>query len=206
MRVVFDAIGQSPDDALNRSWRPLCEPDADFAQLLTFPLAFVVGTAILVLWLVLAPFAPVSPGFVQILCVFAVLVPLHELTHAATFPQRARAGHSTLAFSPLRLKLCAEYDGTLSRTRLVTSLVMPLLVISLLPVLVAALLGRGSTSIALLSLINALVSSDDLLVAILVLAQVPPRALIHMSGGHITWQMAMPSGVAGPPRTARESS
>ena len=125
-----------PTTRVNRSWRPLCEPDADFAQLLTFPLAFVAGTAILVLWLVLAPFAPVSPGFVQILCVFAALVPLHELTHAATFPQRAPAGHSTLAFSPLRLKLCAEYDGTLSRTRLVTSLVMPLLVISLLPVLV----------------------------------------------------------------------
>ena len=201
---MFDPVGRPPDDAVRSIGRgDHCASRILFAQLLTLPLAFVAGTAVLVLWLVLAPFAPVSPGFVQILCVFAALVPLHELTHAALLPQ-APAGRSTPAC--VRFKFCAEYDGTLSRARLVTSLVMPLLVISLLPVLVSALLGRGSTSVALLSLINALVSSDDLLVAILVLAQVPSRALIHMSGGRITWQMAMPSGVAGPPRTARESS
>ena len=61
--------------------RSLQQPDAELAHFLTFPLAFTAGTAVMVLWLVLAPFAPAPIGFVQLVSVFAMLVPLHELTH-----------------------------------------------------------------------------------------------------------------------------
>ncbi len=205
MRFAPVTIGRPSVDPYDARWRSLHQPDAELAHLLTFPLAFVAGTAVLVLWLVLAPFAPVRPEFVQLITVFAVLVPLHELTHAATFPRGTGAGRTTIAFSLRGPRLSAEYDGTLSQARLVTTLLMPMIVISLLPVLATALLGRASTSLALLSLINAVVSSGDLLVAILVLAQVPPAALVRIKGGEILWQVPAAGLSFGPPRTAHPS-
>ena len=178
------------------------QPDAELARLLTFPLAFTAGTAVLVLWLVLAPFAPVPPEFGKLISLFAVLVPLHELTRAATFPHGRGAGRTTIAFSLRGARFSAEYDGTLSQARLVATLLMPMIVISLLPVLAAALLGRAATSLALLSLINAVVSSGDLLVAILVWAQVPPAAVVRIKGCEILWQMPAAGFTLGAPSTA----
>ena len=102
MRFAPATIGRRPVDPYDARWRSLRQPDAEFAQLLTFPLAFVAGTAVLVLWLVLAPFAPVSPrgSFSSSSCSRS-LVPLHELTHAATLPRSAprdaRRSHSRFA-------------------------------------------------------------------------------------------------------------
>ncbi len=205
MRFAPVTIGHPPTDPYDARWRSLHQPDAELARLLTFPLAFVAGIAVLVIWLVFAPFAPVPLEFVQLISVFAVLVPLHELTHAATFPRGTGAGRTTIVFSLRRPRLSAEYDGTLSRARLVTTFLMPVLVISVLPVLAAALLGRASTSVALLSLINAVVSSGDLLVTIVVLAQIPPAALVRIKGSEIMWQMPAAGHARGLPQTADPS-
>jgi len=205
MRFAPATIGPPAVDANDARWRSLQQPDAELAHLLTFPLAFTAGTAVLVLWLVLAPFPPDLPEFGTLISLFAVLVPLHELTRAATFPHGRGAGRTTIAFSLREARLSAEYDGTLSQARLVATLLMPVLVISLLPVLAIALLGLASTSVALLSLINAVVSSGDLLVAILVCAQVPRTAIVRIKAGEIIWQTRQRASRLGPPSRTRQS-
>jgi hypothetical protein len=184
MRLVRGPIIDSPGFAGSVAWRPLREPDPGLAQVLSLPIALTVSTAVVVLWAVLTPFTDPKLDPQSLVATLVVLVPLHELTHAVAFPQSLRSARFTLALWPWR----AHYDGEVSRIRYVTILGMPLVVISVVPALVSAMLGSVSHSVALISLLNALVSSGDVLAGILVLAQVPPEAVIRIRGSVIVWQ------------------
>jgi hypothetical protein len=71
------------------------------------------------------------------LLLFAGLVVVHELIHALVHPMAGRSSHSIVGFG-LSVGFYAHYDGELSRNRLVAILLMPLLVISIVPLLVSA--------------------------------------------------------------------
>ena len=115
-------------------------------------------------------------------------MPLHELTHAASYPSSSAAGRLTIGVWPSRLLFCTGYDGEVSRARYVGVLAMPLLAVSFGPVALCAVLGIESANLALISLLNALASGGDLLAIILVLAQVPEGAVIRQLGWRTVWR------------------
>jgi hypothetical protein len=73
---------------------------------------------------------------------------------------------------------------------------MPLLVLSLCPLVVCVSLGNGSMHVVLLSLFNAIASSGDVLAIILVLAQVPPDAVIRRDDEITAWRRVPAPGQA----------
>jgi len=184
MRLVRGPITDLPGFTGSAMWRPLREPDPGLAQVLALPIALTLGTAVVVLWAVLTPFTDPKLNPQSLVATLIVLVPLHEFAHAAAFPRSLRSAQLSIALWPWRV----HYDGELSRHRYLAILAMPLLAISVVPALVCAMLGSVSHPVASISLLNALASSGDVLAGILVLAQVPPEAVIRMRGSVIVWQ------------------
>jgi hypothetical protein len=81
----------------------------------------------------------------------------------------------------------AGYDAALGRNRLLWVLIAPFVVISLLPGVVAAAAGGAPDVIPAISIVNALLSGGDGLAAMLVLAQIPRKAMVRLDGNVITW-------------------
>src|SRR6185436_10809188 len=82
----------------------------------------------------------------------------------------------------------AHYDGEMSRNRLVACLLMPLLVISIFPLLVSAVTQVSSGWVAFVSAFNALCACVDMLLAGSVLLQIPATAIVRFKSWRIYWR------------------
>jgi hypothetical protein len=121
------------------------------------------------------------------LLAFAGIVVVHELVHALVHPMAGRSPHSILGFGP-SVGFYANYDGEMSRNRLVAILLMPLLIISIVPLLVSAVTQVSSGWVAFVSAFNAFCSCADILDAGLVLFQIPANRIVRYQSWRIYWK------------------
>jgi hypothetical protein len=98
-----------------------------------------------------------------------------------------RSPHSILGFGP-SVGFYAHYDGELSRDRLVAILLMPLLIISIVPLLVSAVTQVSSGWVAFVSAFNAFCACADMLEAGLVLFQIPANRIVRYQSLRIYWR------------------
>jgi len=82
----------------------------------------------------------------------------------------------------------AHDDGELSRNRLVAILLMPLLIISIVPLLVSAVTQVSSGWVVFVSVCNALCACVDLLLSGSVLIQIPATAIVRFKSWKIYWR------------------
>ena len=189
MRFHLGAVPETPDFTPDAPWRPMHEPTPWVMQLLALPVGIVACVAVGVLWLLLTPLGNVpfdSPGTMLGAC--ALIIPIHELIHAAVHPRAGGSDDSILGFWPSRLLFYAHYLGELSRSRFISILLMPLLIISFVPLVVCAIAGGSSGVLAFSSALNALLACGDLLGAGLVIFQVPRDAIVRNQGYRTFWR------------------
>ena len=189
MRFHLGAIPSSPDFVPDASWRSLRQPSPWLENLLALPIGVVAAVVVAVLWFLVTPLRDITPAMSlpTFLLSFAGLVVVHELLHALIHPMAGRSPHSILGFWP-SVGFYANYDGELSRNRLVAILLMPLLIISIVPLLVSAVTQVSSGWVAFVSAFNALCACVDMLEAGLVLFQIPATAIVRFKSWRIFWR------------------
>jgi hypothetical protein len=188
MQFVLGPFVHAHRCALDGTWRQVRETDGGLTQVLLLPISLGAGIAVLVLWLLCAPFTISALDAPVLVAGFAILVPLHEFMHAVSYPSSSGTGSLAITVWPSRLLFCAGYDGEVSRARYIGVQAAPLLAVSLGPIALCAVLGIESAHLALISLLNALASGGDLLAIILVLAQVPEGAVIRQLAWRTVWR------------------
>ena len=190
MRFHLGAIPSSPGFVPDAPWRPLRQPPAPWIEnLLALPIGVVAAATVGALWFLVTPLRDIMPAMSlpTFLLLFAGLVVVHELIHALAHPMAGLSPRSTLGFWP-SLGFYAAYDGEMSRNRLVTCLLMPLLIISVVPLLVSAVTQVCSDWVALVSAFNALCACVDILLAGSVLLQIPATATVRFKSWRIYWR------------------
>jgi hypothetical protein len=113
----------------------------------------------------------------------AVYFLLHELVHLSAHPRFGRSDRSILGVWPSKLVTFAYYNGEVSLLRYFAVLIMPLVLISFVPLLVCGILGRASGLLAVISVVNVLGSGGDIFMLGLLTSQVPWNAKIRGQGG-----------------------
>jgi hypothetical protein len=190
MRFHLGAIPVSPDFVPDASWRPLRQaPSPMLENLLALPIGVVATALVVVLWFLVTPLSDITPAMSlpTFLLLFAGLVVVHESIHALVHPMAGLSSHSILGFWA-SLGFYAHYDGEMSRNRLVACLLMPLLVISIFPLLVSAVAQVSSDWVAFVSTFNALCACVDLLLAGSILFQIPATAIVRFKSWRIFWK------------------
>ena len=190
MRFHMGAVPETPDFSPDASWRSLRELTPWVMQFLAFPLGVVACVAVAALWLILTPFRAVSldsPG--TALIAFVIAIPVHELIHAAFHPCSGRSASSILGFWPSRLVFYAHYAGELSRSRFITLLLMPLLIVSFVPLIACAIASLSPVLLVLMSILNAFCACGDIFAIGLLLFQVPPDATLRNQGWRTFWKI-----------------
>jgi hypothetical protein len=163
------------------------------ANLVALPIGIVAAVVVAVLWLAVTPLQDVTPtmSLPAFLVSFAGIVVVHELIHAAVHPMSGRSLHSIVGFWPSGGMFYAHYDGEMTRNRFVAILLMPLVVISFVPVLVAAVAQVTCGWVAFISAFNAFLACADILGAGLVLFQIPATAIVRQQGWRTYWRESM---------------
>ena len=190
MRFHLGAIPSSPDFVPDASWRSLREPSPWPEKLVALPVNVAAAAIVEVLWFLLTPLRDVTPAMSwrAYLLSFRCIVVVHELIHALVHPMTGRSAHSILGFWPAGGFFYANYDGELSRNRYVAILLMPLLVISIVPLLVSAITQVSSGWVAFISAFHAFLAGADLLPAGLVLFQIPATGIIRQTSWKTYWR------------------
>jgi len=153
-------------------------------------IGIVAAVVVAVLWLVITPLQDVTPtvSLPAFLVSFAGIVVVHELIHVAVHPMSGRSPHSIVGVGGPSTGFYAHYDGEMTRNRFVAILLMPLVVISFVPLLVAAVVQVSSGWVAFISAFNAFLACADILLAGLVLFQIPAAAIVRQQGLRTYWR------------------
>lgn len=190
MRFHYGGIPASPDFAPDASWKPMRELPPWSIQFVALPIGIVTTAFVWILWDGFTPVRlnPFTMELVPLLALCLGLPVVHELIHAALHPGAGRSSRTILGFWLKCGMFYAYYDGELSRNRLVTIALLPLFVMTILPLVVSAALGSASEWVAFVSCLNALGACGDVFVAGVILFQVPPNATLRNQGWRSYWR------------------
>lgn len=162
------------------------------AFLAACPIGMVAAGMVTILWLAITPFQLRDVTFTMswrgLLFSFAVMAVVHELLHLVVHPMSGRSPHSIVGAGGPTTGVYAHYAGEMTRNRFVAILLMPLVIISFVPLLVAAVAQVSSGWIAFVSASNAFVAFLDIFDAGLVLFQIPVMAPVRCRGLKVYWR------------------
>ena len=191
LRFHFGAIPSSPDFRPDTLWKPLRAPSPWMEKLVFLPMGIVTAGVVAVLWLAITPLQVQdvisTMSLAAFLVSFAGIVVVHELLHVAVHPMSGRSPHSIVGFGP-SIGFYGHYGGEMTRNRFVAILLMPLVIISFVPLLVAAVAQAASGWVAFISAFNAFCAGTDILLAGLVLFQIPATAIVRQQGWRAYWR------------------
>jgi hypothetical protein len=123
---------------------------------------------------------------------FPALVVVHELLHAVVHPGWGLSHRTILGAWPARLLFYAHYSGPLSRNRFLCVFAMPFLIITVLPLGLAAcglkLPDLMTWAVAWGSTLNALAAGGDYFGILLISLQVPRAAIVQNQGWRTYWK------------------
>jgi hypothetical protein len=188
MRFHLGAIPESPGFTPDASWRLIREPSLRVWQLIALPTGIVTAVAVAFLWFKVTPLVfelQAMRGLTSIIgriaCLAGVLV-LHELIHFALHPMSGRSRDSVLVFWPSRMLLFAAYTGELTRNRCLIALLMPFFVISIIPLVVAAVVQVAAGWLAYVSIVNSFLACGDIVSTAFALLWIPADGVVRMQG------------------------
>jgi hypothetical protein len=186
MRLHIGEIPDSPEFLPDASWTRMREPAPWLMQLCALPAGVALAAALGVLWMILTPLGrgPV-PSSREVVGALLVIVPAHEGLHLAMHP---RTGDSIIGFWPSRLLFYTHYHNQLLCRRYLGVLLMPVVALSLIPLVACGLAATPSAFLAVASVANALFASGDLFAVGLLLAQVPLGATLRNKGWRVYWK------------------
>lgn len=160
-------------------------------QLLATPIGLILAAAMAYLWFTMTPMPVFSsaPSIPILLITIAGIILLHEGIHAAVHPLAGRSQHTIVGFWPSRCLFYAAYIGELSRNHFVAILIMPLLIMTFLPLLIAIVTRSSSGWVAFVSIFNALLACGDVFATGMVLSQIPSSAMVRNQGWWTYWNI-----------------
>ena len=192
MRFHLGDIPSSSDFVPDASWKPLRQPSPWMELLVAYPIGFVAAGMVSILWLAITPFqlqdVTSTMSLRGFLVSFAGMVVVHELIHLVVHPMSGRSPQSIVGAGGPTTGVYAHYAGEMTRNRFVAILLMPLVIISFVPLLVAAVAQVSPGWIAFISAFNAFGACADTLDAGLVLFQIPATATVRSRGLRIYWR------------------
>ncbi|HET9045337.1 MAG TPA: metalloprotease family protein [Casimicrobiaceae bacterium] len=148
------------------AWTAVQMPDGPTSQLLMLPASMTMFIAVTVAWVIVFPSVELAIDE-WLLCKIAFVVALYY------------------ALAALRGR---NAEAEVPRGRLIEALVLPPLMLSLLPLIAAAMIGRTSSALVVLSVFNALASGGNAFTAIIVLTQVPRTATLREGDDGLEWR------------------
>ncbi|HYR29298.1 MAG TPA: DUF3267 domain-containing protein [Thermoanaerobaculia bacterium] len=189
MRFIHGPVPEDPQfQPLEEGWNAIREPDPVRMQFVALPVMAAAGVLV---WAAVRYGTVIQPQAMMkwFLPAFVVMIPIHELIHAFASPAFGMSARTFVGVWPSKLLFYAHYEGELPRQRFLFVLAAPTLVLTVIPLLLAAALRLDAPFLATIAFTNALGAAGDLLGIGIVLRQIPRGALVRNKGWRSYWRM-----------------
>ncbi len=195
MQFGTGEIQASSNFEINSEWTIVLKPEIKRWQLFAFPIAIINVITIALMWILFTPagdhldsipFPLPIPGFLVSLILVLIV---HEFVHTLAHPGSGFYKESVVGFWPQKVLLYAIFNGELSRKRFILVLLMPFVMLSIIPIVISFLGDSYFFWLAYMTILNAFVSSGDILEVITILRQVPKNARIRRNGWNYYWKI-----------------
>lgn len=187
-------IPTAPDFEPDESWTPLREPGMWGMQLIATFIGLLAAGAVASIWFRLTPltrfgFEPTLLTALGLLALVAIVVIIHELLHGVAHLISQGDGQTVIGFWPAKIVFYAVFLGPKRRNGQLFSFMLPLTVISLLPLALAILLQITVPLLAFVSIVNVALAAGDIFGFFLVAYQVDQRAVVQNKGHQTYWKI-----------------
>lgn len=199
MRFRLGPIPDDPNfDPQVGGWTKLKQPRVGWLMLIVLPVSVLLVVALSSAWAFVlrmhgAPTAmggvvtPTVAGLLLLGCAGIILV--HEAIHVLALPQFGLTDDTVLGFWPRTFTPYVSYEGETSRGRQIAVGLAPLLALSVTPLVIGASFGWAPLWIVMVSVLNGLGASADLVGVALVVWQVPVRGRVRSKGLETWWRV-----------------
>ena len=184
-------------DPKEKGWTPLDNADPEAKRFATVGNLLALPFVATALWLVLGPRSEVC-GFLrsqplhiaEIVLLLAVLVPVHELIHAAAYFKGLRSPRLIIGVWASRTMIYVIYDAPMPRHRMLLVGAMPFLLLSAFPAVCLPWLELRHELVAVawfLVVLHTGLCAFDFLVMWRLFSRVPRGAWVHNNGWTTYW-------------------
>lgn len=175
-------------------WNPLREPSAGTMSLLAIPVSIIFGYLLYLGWSKSIPNLKdidILGSYVALKLIlgFSVLIFIHEVIHLLCHPRLGASSHSIVGIIPKHLMFYAMFNGEWSCRRFIGCLLAPFLVLSILPLILSYCGAPVPAYWSMISIVNAMAASGDLIAAFLLAKQVPWHASVQNIGWKSYWRV-----------------
>lgn len=181
-------------------WTPLKEPSPWVLNLIATPIGILAAVLVRIGWgeindkielnsSVPGSLAPLIYLVAFLVLGFPALIAVHELIHAFGYPKFGFTPSTMIAIWPSKLLFLAITFDALPRNRMLLVYMLPLLVISIAPLLMCRSLGINSLPLMLASTANGLAAGGDIFCFCLIFLQVPRNATLRNQGWATWWKV-----------------
>ena len=198
MRLLIGPIPEAEGfHPKRRGWTKLKEPSFNMLMLLSIPTALLIAVGILFAWVALARVHGIeeliqivfTPGtLLSSIAAFVGLIVGHEMVHLVALPKCGLTSATVVGFWPQKVTPYVSHEGELSRNRYVLIGLMPLLLLSVVPLLIGLLFASMPLWLVVLSIINGFISAGDIINVILLVSQTPRSAIVRSKGLETWWR------------------
>lgn len=189
MRFKIGPVPENADfDPVKENWSGIKEPDPVQLQIIAIPVMVLTAVILILLltWTTPITFDElVTPLF---LVAFLIIIPVHELLHAAFNPHAGLSEQTTIGFWPAKFLFYSYYEGAMSRNRFIISLASPFIFLSLAPILLNVVLQSKHPLWGVVTFANGIASSGDLIGIALAWSQIPRAATVKNKGWKTYWK------------------
>ena len=123
---------------------------------------------------------------------FAGLILVHELIHALACPHFGLTSETVLGVWPRKCIAYANHSGPISLKRGIVIGSAPFMILSVAPLLVAAVGGPQWTLLQWVSVVNAMMCGGDAVIGVMIVSQVPFNATLRNKGWNTWWRSGEP--------------
>ncbi len=191
MKFHFGDIPRPIDFEPDDSWTLLREPSTMTKQLISFPIGIVMAIVLFQIWKALNPAEVlVLPSRFQFIRMLIDTYFLHEACHLIAHPNMGFSSKSHVVISLSKLMSYTYYDAGLRRNSFILIQLFPLIVISIVAPIICMIFQFFSTWFVAISVINALSACVDLYYSLLILNQVPNKAIARTYKWRTYWKLS----------------
>ncbi|HEY9077566.1 MAG TPA: DUF3267 domain-containing protein [Anaerolineaceae bacterium] len=192
-------LGKVPEETdfhpKEQGWKSIIEPSPFWIQLIAIPVALATVIPLGLIFLSINRHAIMAIPFWGLITVLLFLIPIHEFAHALLHPGWGLTNNTIIAFWPAMMLFYASYRKEMSRNRFLAVFLMPLILLTGLPIplyIILSVIGIFPEVAGILSLtavINAAAASGDLIGIFLILVQIPANAVVRNQGWRTYWKL-----------------
>jgi hypothetical protein len=170
------------------------EPAGWLLLLISVPLGLVLSLALAAGWFYLAIRNGVAFGswggrsiLETALLAVLISIPLHEFFHACGYPGGPLGKRVQYGVTHFFVAFWVAYDGNMSLPRRICSKLVPLLPLTIAPLLLPFFMGTAPQWLLAVAFLNLAGSAADLLTALTLVAQTPREAIVRDKGTATWW-------------------